>query len=767
MAASHGKKRSKPAVFFMTRILLVSVSIQTTNAFFSSSFQRKSPLSNIHRLNYQKNTNDDENCLMHESVWEQDPDWYEQYVVDILGKEYCQSKWPISMDEDKRNKNRQRRKEQEKLKSEIGTTVKAEEVEARVRAEESKAKEARRKAEEEAKAKSDEKRMNAEHEAKLKAEAAKLKAKEEAKLKTEEEKRLKAEEEAKSKAEAAKLKAEEEAKLKTEEKKRLKTEEEAKSKSEEAKLKAEKEARLKAEEEAKEAEKKARLKADNEARLKAEKEARLKAKEEARLKAEKEARLRAEETRLKAVEIAKEEARLNEEEARAKAEEEARLKAQKEVALKAENEAARLKAEVDARQKAKSTAEQEVKEKAEKETQLKTEDDTKVEAEKEIKPTAEEQVNAVESKANSPPSVLEEGKDSTRVVVFRNMGDAMTSIPLANITKLGYRPEEIQMMQSDALAVIVSDDIPRPRMGVPPQWKTPKNQPSPDIQIVNSLKEARELVESDKVEKREQRNVEIASTKTGRSSESDIQGKTSSRDLLVDGRPPRRQNDELESDGRVKSRTLSDKDEEDPAFLDRPSRRQSFDRPVEGAERRPSPDKAANGTAEKTIVRNDEDDVDKRRNFSENRRPQSHRRRSVNEDGSPKRIYNAREPPNRKKAPVQADPPPLNSPVWMDMDTFRKLLRSEAELRLRILGDDWAPTVKQESDWRLNLYKNWLWTLHDGVGDSIVPPSRYERARNMRDKRERSDEERDDMKSSRKKIPPNRRRRKENDRRRK
>ena len=71
------------------------------------------------------------------------------------------------------------------------------------------------------------------------------------------------------------------------------------------------------------------------------------------------------------------------------------------------------------------------------------------------------------------------------------------------------------------------------------------------------------------------------------------------------------------------------------------------------------------------------------------------------------------------------------------MDTFRKLLRTEAELRLRILGEDWAPTVKQESDWRLNLYKDWLWTLHDGVGGSIVPPSRYERARKMRDRKPR------------------------------
>ena len=53
------------------------------------------------------------------------------------------------------------------------------------------------------------------------------------------------------------------------------------------------------------------------------------------------------------------------------------------------------------------------------------------------------------------------------------------------------------------------------------------------------------------------------------------------------------------------------------------------------------------------------------------------------------------------------------------MDTFRHLLRREAELRVRILGDDWADTVKRESSWRLRLYKEWLWNLHDGVGEPL------------------------------------------------
>ena len=125
-----------------------------------------------------------------------------------------------------------------------------------------------------------------------------------------------------------------------------------------------------------------------------------------------------------------------------------------------------------------------------------------------------------------------------------------------------------------------------------------------------------------------------------------------------------------------------------------------------------------------------EDDSSKDRQ----RRP---RTRELKTEGSSKRIYNAREILNRQEKSPRSDPPDPNSPIWVNMDTFRSLLRNEAELRLRILGDDWASTVKQESEWRLDLYKRWLWTLHDGVGGSIVPPSRYERARKLQQRQMR------------------------------
>ena len=88
----------------------------------------------------------------------------------------------------------------------------------------------------------------------------------------------------------AKLKAEEEARIKAEQEAKLKAEEEARIKAEqEAKLKVEEEARIKAEQEAKlKAEEEARIKARQEAKLKAEKEARIKAEHEAKRKKEQE-----------------------------------------------------------------------------------------------------------------------------------------------------------------------------------------------------------------------------------------------------------------------------------------------------------------------------------------------------------------------------------------------------------------------------------------------------------------------------------------------
>jgi hypothetical protein len=110
---------------------------------------------------------------------------------------------------------------------------------------------------------------------------------------------------------------------------------------------------------------------------------------------------------------------------------------------------------------------------------------------------------------------------------------------------------------------------------------------------------------------------------------------------------------------------------------------------------------------------------------------------TVLEDGSPKPVYNGRKTldavPRRRH---RGDPPSPNSIIWPDMDSFRKLLRKEAELRLGILGDGWADAVKDETMWRHDLYSDWLWILKNGVGNPIVE------SRSSRDRRKRENKSR-------------------------
>jgi len=85
------------------------------------------------------------------------------------------------------------------------------------------------------------------------------------------------------------------------------------------------------------------------------------------------------------------------------------------------------------------------------------------------------------------------------------------------------------------------------------------------------------------------------------------------------------------------------------------------------------------------------------------------------------------------------DPPPFRTPL-PDMNTFRSLLRNEASLRLWLLGQGSADAVQQEMDWRLGLYRDWLWLVYDGIGDPPVQ-SRSDRER-IRQREERKRQER-------------------------
>jgi hypothetical protein len=318
---------------------------------------------------------------------------------------------------------------------------------------------------------------------------------------------------------------------------------------------------------------------------------------------------------------------------------------------------------------------------------------------------------------------------SDPILLYRDMRNSLTMVTMTNLTKLGYSNAEVATLQSDALAVIVADEIPRPRMGVPPQWKKGKADSSDYPIMVQTLQEAEDLVQAELEEQRKQKRVDTESTR-------------------------RRSTRDVEEDQRDKQQVSPMEFIEGPSGSEaEPRRRSRQDRDTMGRKDVEKPRRSSTRRSQGDTVLEESDVADRlsRRNerqeerqWQDSKRPPREerdrtRRRSSRGDGKSRRIYDARKPLNERSPPsARPDPPTPN--YWPDMKTFRKLLRSEAELRLRILGDDWEETVKQESDWRLNLYKDWLWTLHNGVGEPIVPPSRYERARTTKIQPRRKDD---------------------------
>jgi hypothetical protein len=318
-----------------------------------------------------------------------------------------------------------------------------------------------------------------------------------------------------------------------------------------------------------------------------------------------------------------------------------------------------------------------------------------------VAPTALGTNDKIDSSVSEPKFPAEED----RTVLYRDLSKSLALVPLTNLTGLGYLEEEILSLQSEALAIIVADQVTRPREGIPPQWTMKVSTEASEVHVVESRATAQMLAEDDKIARRRWQ-VGMKQSVTGRP--------TASKEEAVG---------ETDDDFRKFASARSDDSSVGPPRQRQPQKKEAVKLRKSTADEAPR----------QAMSRQDKND-----DSYQNQRQRSRRREMI--DGSSKRIYNAREIQTRQEKSALADPPDPMSPIWIGMDSFRSLLRNEAELRLRILGDDWAPTVKQESEWRLALYKKWLWTLHNGVGDSIVPPSRYERARKVKEQRMRDED---------------------------
>jgi len=286
------------------------------------------------------------------------------------------------------------------------------------------------------------------------------------------------------------------------------------------------------------------------------------------------------------------------------------------------------------------------------------------------------------------PEIQTRENETPQFAIYKvGLSSAYQKVPMELLFQLGYQVEDIQMLKSEVLDFIVAEKTPKPQGGVPPRWKTDAtgNEFDDDttVRVLGSI-EAAEYVKA--------QGAELSPTTTTNvfDSSNTQQRKQQSRDEEIDQPPKRRRprRPEIEDELSEAARSPRRKPRRDPREMD-----------------------------------------DEYADRSDRRRRQS--RSSYQDDGRRKPIYTGRQPQTATSKLDRRPDPPKPEAFWPDITTFRNLLRDEASLRLNILGDDWADIVKQESDWRLKLYKDWLWTLHDGIGNPIVE-SRSDRARKYR-----------------------------------
>ena len=287
-------------------------------------------------------------------------------------------------------------------------------------------------------------------------------------------------------------------------------------------------------------------------------------------------------------------------------------------------------------------------------------------------------------------------ENETRAVVYRSItGKRMTCVALADILKLGYTVSDMDQIQAEFISIVVLDQRKCPSMGVPSQWKIKDPRAKPEVTIVESMEEASLIVQQTNEQEREEKEFiqQRRMRQQGRQRNSAQRNKP---------KTSRQGNDASRESNKPKTRKRPGRGE-----VSSDSRKRQGSRDDERRRRRRSNNDS-------------EDDV------SRNRR---RRRERLDRDGNSRKIYRVPRDDTRSMNYQRDDPPDPESPIWVGMDKFRDLLEKEADFRMKFIGDDWSQVIEQENDWRANMYKGWLWSLQNGVGESIVPPSRYERAR--------------------------------------
>lgn len=312
----------------------------------------------------------------------------------------------------------------------------------------------------------------------------------------------------------------------------------------------------------------------------------------------------------------------------------------------------------------------------------------------------EEDTTSLPTLETQSESTLQE-LESSLVIMYMDLSSrSYVRISLVDVLSLGYSQSDVQSLEADALDLIATDGIRKPRSGVPSRWKVRSGK---DDQVrILSKTAADEIIASETSKQKERQQGK-------RAQKGPEEAAAAAADKVRPDRPEEPVTSSRPSDERLSREIDSRRPPPGPRDPTQPV----------GTERgAPRTTKRERGGWDEPI-REPSTRGERKRSRATKKRPAGRESR--------RRVYDGRAPTKSKRR-KRDDPPTPNSPLWVDMNTFRDLLRSEAGLRLRILGDDWSDIVKEESDWRLDLYKEWLWTLHNGVGKPIVE-SRSDRMR--------------------------------------
>ena len=277
-------------------------------------------------------------------------------------------------------------------------------------------------------------------------------------------------------------------------------------------------------------------------------------------------------------------------------------------------------------------------------------------------------------------------------------------VPLATLIGLGYSEEEIKSLQPDALDLIVHDPIRRPRSGIPQRWKILDSDAAIRIVAASEWDEER----TTKLTVRKTQPNDEFETEHTTLTESESKPLPTEPTIQTGSTMPSRRSTSVPPD--PKAATVADKDQAANGGY-------SVQGHVKNTETSRASHSSVGGIGN---VDNGGDPMGRRSRTGadsprgERRVPTTSSPRDRHRDAKrrvdrQKTVYSARPSPQQKVMRVKTDDPPSSSGLWPDMDTFRRLLRHEAAMRLKFLGDDWTSAVKEEADWRHDIYKNWLW----------------------------------------------------------